>query len=213
MTPPSDLPPPPPSPDTRLWSDRAGMLDDRARAMGALARWYLAPHRALLLWLATTVFALGWALAVSGYEFLVTGEAVEHVLGVIFLGLALGATVPSSLGVASGIRRDVSVGARLRDWADLDRDPQTLPRWRVPGSALLWLLPSIVLCCLGPALGASAAVSDDDAENIGMIMGIAVVFATAGALGMAKAIGYYRLVRRELLPPAETVTEPADEQF
>jgi len=200
MTPPDALPPPPPAPDLRPWPDRAGLLADRARAMGTLARWYMAPHRALLLWLLTLVFALGWTLAVSGFQFLVTGQIVEHILGVIFLGLALGATVPSSLGLASGIRRDVFVGARLRDWAELGRDPQTLPHWRVSGSALLWLLPSLVLCCLGLVLGASTAMSDLGAETFGVAMGIAVVFAVTGGLGLLKAIGYYRLVNRELSP-------------
>ncbi|MET7765829.1 hypothetical protein [Streptomyces sp. NPDC005336] len=200
MTPPIALPPPPPAPDQRPWTDRAGLLDDRARAMGVLARWYMAPHRALLLWLLTVVFALGWALAVSGFQFLVTGEIVEHILGVLFLGLALGATVPSSVGVASGIRRDVFVGARLRDWAALERDPGSLPHWRVSGSALLWLVPSIVLCCLGLVLGAGAAVSDNGAENFSMVLGIAIAFAVAGGLGVAKAIDYYRLVSRELSP-------------
>ncbi|MFD8331742.1 hypothetical protein ACFV42_03625 [Streptomyces solisilvae] len=200
MTPPIELPPPPPGPDERPWKDRAGLLDERARAMGTLARWYLAPHRALLLWLSTLIFALGWSLAVSGFQFLVKGEIVEHILGVIFLGLALGATVPSSLGVASGIRRDVFVGACLRDWAELERDPQTLPHWRVSGGALLWLGPSIVLACLGLALGGFAFFSDISTESFGTVAGIGIVFAAAGALGMAKAIDYYRLVRRELRP-------------
>lgn len=202
MTPPIELPPPPPGPDERPWKDRAGLLDERARAMGTLARWYLAPHRALLLWLSALVFALGWTLAVSGFQFLVKGEIVEHVLGVIFLGLALGATVPSSLGVASGIRRDVFVGACLRDWAELERDPETLPHWRVSGGALLWLGPSIVLACLGLALGGFAFFSDIGTESFGTVAGIGVVFAAAGALGMAKAIDYYRLVSRELRPGA-----------
>ncbi len=200
MTPPIELPPPPPGPDERPWKDRAGLLEERARAMGALARWYLAPHRALLLWLSTLVFALGWSLAVSGFQFLVKGEIIEHVLGVIFLGLALGATVPSSLGVASGIRRDVFVGACLRDWAELERDPQTLPHWRVSGGALLWLGPSIVLACLGLALGGFAVVADIGTESFGTVAGIGIVFAVAGVLGMAKAIDYYRLVSRELRP-------------
>ncbi|WP_432047716.1 hypothetical protein [Streptomyces asiaticus] len=200
MTPPHELPPPPPAPDERPWKDRAGLLDARARAMGALARWYLAPHRALLLWLSTLVFALGWSLAVSGFQFLVKGEIIEHVLGVIFLGLALGATVPSSLGVVSGIRSDVFVGACLRDWAELERDPRTLPHWRVSGGALLWLGPSIVLACLGLALGGFAVFSDVGTESVGTVAGIGLVFAAAGALGMAKAIDYYRLVGRELRP-------------
>ncbi|WP_062009921.1 hypothetical protein [Streptomyces hygroscopicus] len=199
MTSPNELPPPPPAPDERPWNDRAGLLDARARAMGALARWYLAPHRALLLWLSTIVFALGWTLAVSGFQFLVKGEIVEHVLGVIFLGLALGATVPSSLGVVSGIRRDVFVGACLRDWAELERDPQTLPHWRVSGGALLWLGPSIVLTCLGLVLG-GAAVFTDGGDGFGTEAGIGIVFTAAGGLGMAKAIDYYRLVSRELGP-------------
>ncbi|MEU4890815.1 hypothetical protein AB0B12_41300 [Streptomyces sp. NPDC044780] len=200
MTSPNELPSPPPAPDERPWNDRAGLLDERARAMGALARWYLAPHRALLLWLSTLVFALGWTLAVSGFQFLVQGEIIEHILGVIFLGLALGATVPSSLGVISGIRRDVFVGACLRDWAELERDPGTLPHWRVSGGALLWLGPSIVLACLGLVLGGSAVFSDIDTESFGTVAGIGIVFAMAGALGMAKAIDYYRLVSRELAP-------------
>ncbi|MEU5270759.1 hypothetical protein [Streptomyces hygroscopicus] len=199
MTSPNELPPPPPAPEERPWNDRAGLLDARARAMGALARWYLAPHRALLLWLSTIVFALGWTLAVSGFQFLVKGEIVEHVLGVIFLGLALGATVPSSLGVVSGIRRDVFVGACLRDWAELERDPQTLPHWRVSGGALLWLGPSIVLTCLGLVLG-GAAVFTDGGDGFGTEAGIGIVFTAAGGLGMAKAIDYYRLVSRELGP-------------
>ncbi|MFJ4635719.1 hypothetical protein ACIP69_08615 [Streptomyces hygroscopicus] len=199
MTSPNELPPPPPAPDERPWNDRAGLLDARARAMGALARWYLAPHRALLLWLSTIVFALGWTLAVSGFQFLVKGEIIEHILGVIFLGLALGATVPSSLGVVSGIRRDVFVGACLRDWAELERDPQTLPHWRVSGGALLWLGPSIVLTCLGLVLG-GAAVFTDGGDGFGTEAGIGIVFTAAGGLGMAKAIDYYRLVSRELGP-------------
>ncbi|MET7932614.1 hypothetical protein [Streptomyces sp. NPDC005322] len=200
MTTPTALPPPPPAPDERTWTDRAGLLDERARAMRALARQYMAPHRALLLWLLTLIFALGWALAVSGFRFLVTGEIVEHILGVIFLALALGATVPTALGVASGIRRDLFVGARLRGWAALARDPQTLPHWQVSAGALLWLVPSVVLCSLGLILVAGAAVSDDDAENVGTVLGTGIAFAVAGGLGMAKAIDYYRLVSRELSP-------------
>ncbi|MEU8822203.1 hypothetical protein [Streptomyces sp. NPDC048636] len=200
MLPSTALPPSPPAPEEGAWADRAGLLEERARAMGALARWYLAPHRALLLWLATMVFALGWVLAVSGFQFLVTGQLVEHLLGVMFLGLALGATIPSSLGVAAGIRRDVSVGGRLRDWARLAHDPRTLPLWRVPGSALLWLLPSVLLSSLGLALGASTVFSELSPESFGTLLGISVVFAAAGGLGLAKAIAYYRLVSRELTP-------------
>ncbi|WP_236076018.1 hypothetical protein [Streptomyces coffeae] len=181
-------PPPPPAPPPGERADRAGLLEERARAMGMLARWYLAPQRALLLWLAAGVFALGWVLAVSGFQFLVTGRLVEQVLGVMFLVLALGATIPSSLGVAHGIRRDVVVGGRLRDWARLDRDAQTLPLWRVPGSALLWLLPSVVLCSLGSVLGMSTVFSGTEPEGFGMLMGVSVVFAAAGGLGLAKAI-------------------------
>jgi heme A synthase len=70
----------------------------------------------------------------------------------------------------------------------------------VSGSALLWLLPSLLLCCLGLVLGASTVMSDLGAETFGVAMGIAVVFAAAGGLGLVKAIGYYRLVNRELSP-------------
>ncbi|QKV93215.1 hypothetical protein HUT19_16820 [Streptomyces sp. NA02950] len=206
MLPPTTPLPPPPAPERGERADRAGLLDDRARAMGALARWYLAPHRALLLWLSAMVFALGWVLAVSGFQFLVTGQLVEHVLGVLFLGLALGATIPSSLGVATGIRRDVLVGQRLRAWARVERDPRTLPLWRVRGGALLWLLPSVVLCSLGLALGAATVFSGPSPEGFGMLTGIAAVSAAAGGLGLAKTIDYYRLVYRELTP------EPTPEQ-
>ncbi|WP_431775482.1 hypothetical protein [Streptomyces cucumeris] len=198
-------PPPPPVPEQGAWGDRAGLLEERARALGTLARWYMAPHRALLLWLSAMVFALGWVLAVSGFQFLVTGELVEHILGVMFLGLSLGATIPSSLGVATGIRRDVVVGGRLRDWARLERDPRTLPLWRVRGGGLLWLLPSVLLSSLGLALGVSTVSAELSPEGFGSLIGIAVVFAAAGGLGLAKAIDYYRLVSRELTP------EPAPE--
>ena len=67
------------------------------------------------------------------------------------------------------------------------------------GSALLWLLPSLLLCCLGLVLGASTAMSDLGAETFGVAMGIAVVFRWRGS-GLLKAIGYYRLVNRERSP-------------
>ncbi|MFK4182635.1 hypothetical protein ACI2L4_01235 [Streptomyces sparsogenes] len=187
-------------------ADRADLLAERTEELRELTARYLARRRALLLWLATGLVAAGWAAAWAGWRYVAAGDVVSVALGVFLLALAAGLAVPSALAVASGARDDLEARERLRAWARSARDRDTLARWHSPGRALFWLLPSLVLCCFGSASAAMAAAGDGSA----LTLGLAVLLAGTGALGMAKAVGYYRLVSRELTPVPE-VDEPPHE--
>lgn len=191
-----------PEPD----ADRADLLAERTEELRELTARYLARRKALLLWLATGLVAAGWAAAWAGWRYVAAGDVVSVALGVFLLALAAGLAVPSALAVASGARDDLEARERLRAWARSARDRDTLARWHSPGRALFWLLPSLVLCCFGSASAAMTAAGDGSA----LTLGLAVLLAGTGALGMVKAVGYYRLVSRELAPVPE-VDEPPHE--
>ncbi|MEU1663379.1 hypothetical protein ABZ547_07175 [Streptomyces sparsogenes] len=185
-------------------ADRAALLAERTEELRELTAWYLARRRALLLWLATGLVAAGWAAAWAGCRYVAAGDVVSVALGVFLLALAAGLAVPSALAVASGARDDLEARERLRAWARSARDRDTLARWHSPGRALFWLLPSLVLCCFGSASAAMTAAGDGSA----LTLGLAVLLAGTGALGMVKAVGYYRLVSRELTPVPEADEPP-----
>ncbi|MDX3226424.1 hypothetical protein [Streptomyces sp. ME19-01-6] len=189
----SPPPPPGPAPDRPSRPDRAAHLAERAEALRELVPSYLARRRALLLWLAAGLIAVGWAAIWVGCRYVAMGDVVSVVLGVFCLALAVGLVVPSTLAVASGVREDLEARERLLAWAGSARDRDSLARWHSPGRALFWLLPSLVLCCFGSASAAMAAV-----DGSARALGFALLAGGTGALGMAKAVGYYRLVSREL---------------
>lgn len=195
--------PPDPAPDIRSGPDRAGLLAERTEALRELVPWYLARRRALLFWLAAGLIAVGWAAAWAGSRYVGMGDVISVVLGVFFLAVSVGFVVPSALAVISGVRDDLEARERLRAWAGAARDRDSLAQWHSPGRALFWLLPSLLLCCFGSASAARAAAVDGSARALGC----AVVLAGTGALGMAKAVGYYRLVTRELTPAPEADPE------
>lgn len=203
----SSLPSPPdpasgrPSPP----AGRADRLAERAETLRELVPSYLARRRALLLWLAAGLVATGWAAIWAGCRYVVMDDVVSVVVGAFFLAVAVGLVVPSTLAVASGVRDDLEARERLRAWAGSARDRDSLARWHSPGRALFWLLPSLVLCCFGAASTAAAA-----ADGSARALGFALVAAGTGALGMAKAVGYYRLVSRELTPAPEEPEEPGE---
>ncbi|MES4904619.1 MULTISPECIES: hypothetical protein [unclassified Streptomyces] len=200
--------PPPPDPASDLPSrpaERAAHLAERAEALRELVPSYLSRRRALLLWLAAGLIASGWAAIWVGGRYVGMGDVVSVVLGVFCLALAVGFVVPSALVVASGVREDLEARERLRAWARSARDRDSLARWHSPGRALFWLLPSLVLCCFGSASAAVAAM-----DGSARALGFALVAAGAGALGMGKAVGYYRLVSRELTPAPEESDEHGD---
>ncbi|MDW6060655.1 hypothetical protein SAZ11_24940 [Streptomyces sp. FXJ1.4098] len=203
----SSLPSPPdpasgrPSPP----AGRADRLAERAEVLRELVPSYLARRRALLLWLAAGLVATGWAAIWVGCRYVVMDDVVSVVVGAFFLAVAVGLVVPSTLAVASGVRDDLEARERLRAWAGSARDRDSLALWHSPGRALFWLLPSLVLCCFGAASTAVAA-----ADGSARALGFALVAAGTGALGMAKAVGYYRLVSRELTPAPGEPEEPEE---
>ncbi|WFB07909.1 hypothetical protein LRS74_13250 [Streptomyces sp. LX-29] len=174
--------------------------DDRTAALRGLARRYLALRRVLWLWLLTGLVLVGWTLAIPGFRFVTAGELFDRVAGGLFLVLALLFVVPSVLAVAFGVHQDIELREELHDRAAVGHAPRTVPLWHAPGRALLWLLPSLVLGCAGVVLGGSTALSDADGPGHPAVLGMAGTLAAAGALGMFKAVDYYRLVRRELGP-------------
>ncbi|TVL93680.1 hypothetical protein [Streptomyces sp. SAJ15] len=174
--------------------------DARTAALRGLARRYLALRRVLWLWLLTGLVLLGWTLAIPGFRFVTADELFDRVAGGLFLFLALVIVVPSALAVAFGVHQDIELREELHDRAAVEHTPRTVPLWHAPGRALLWLLPSLVLGCAGVVLGGSTALSDADGPGHPAVLGMAGTLAAAGALGMFKAVDYYRLVRRELGP-------------
>ncbi|MGY0059343.1 hypothetical protein ACWY4P_22770 [Streptomyces sp. LZ34] len=194
----ASLPPPP---------DRAAHLAERTEALRELVPSYLARRRALLLWLAAGLIALGWAAIWVGCRYVAMGDVVSVMLGAFCLAVAVGLVVPSTLAVASGVREDLEAREQLRAWAGSARDRDSLARWHSPGRALFWLLPSLVLCCFGAA---SVAVAAADGSARALVF--ALVAAGTGGLGMAKSVGYYRLVSRELTPAPEEPEEPVESE-
>ncbi|MEU0808839.1 hypothetical protein [Streptomyces sp. NPDC005970] len=197
--------PPPPDPASDIWPppDHADLLAEREEALRELVPWYLGRRRALLFWLAAGLISVGWVAAWAGSRYVGMGDVVSVVLGVFFLAVAVGFVVPTTLAMTSGVRDDLEARERLRAWAGAGRDRDSLARWHSPGRALFWLLPSLLLCCFGSASAARAAAVDGSVRALGC----AVVLAGTGALGMAKAVGYYRLVTRELTPAPEADPE------
>jgi hypothetical protein len=197
--------PPPPAHASDLPSqpaERAAHLAERTEALRELVPPYLARRRALLLWLAAGLIEVGWAAIWLGCRYVAMGDAVSVVLGAFCLAVAVGLVVPSALAVTSAVRDDLEARERLRAWARSARDRDSLARWHSPGRALFWLLPSLVLCCFGAASAAVAAM-----DGSARALGFALVAAGTGALGMAKAVGYYRLVSRQLTPAPEEFEE------
>ncbi|KUJ70010.1 hypothetical protein ACZ90_06510 [Streptomyces albus subsp. albus] len=214
------LPPPPPLPQPPgAGADRASAeatAEERAQALEALVPRYLARGRTLLLWLLTGLLGLGWSIASPGLGHLLRGELFDLVLGGIMLLLAAALLIPGVLVLGGAIREDIRVRGLLHGWAALRRLPweeqhgqwrePAGPGWHAPGAALFLLLPSLLLCCTGVLLGTiglSRLLHGHTVPAVGL--GLAGILAAGGALGLAKAVDYYRLVARELAP-----ARPAD---
>ncbi|MFC0600478.1 hypothetical protein [Streptomyces palmae] len=219
----ADLSPPPPLPEPPVPAiDGQGggvTSEERTQALEVLVPRYLARGRTLLLWLLTGVLGLGWTIASPGVGHLLRGELFDLVLGGLMLLLAASLLIPGTLVLGGAIREDIRVRDLLHRWAALHRQPpqappeapyeqqqgRARPRWHAPGSALFLLLPSLLLCCTGALMvttGLGRLLHGHAVPVLGL--GLAGILAGGGALGLAKAIDYYRLVARELTPARAT---------
>ncbi|WP_431042740.1 hypothetical protein ACQUSR_12985 [Streptomyces sp. P1-3] len=163
-----------------------------------LARRYLAPGRALGLWLLTALLVLGCVLAVPGVGYMSEGEPFGVVVGAVLLGIALALAVPSVLILADGIREEADARDRLHDEAAAG-DAVAVTAWHTPARALFWFLPSLVLCCTGLALAGTLVVSGSGSDAMyPAVLAITGILTTTGALGLLKSVDYYRLVARRL---------------
>lgn len=183
--------------------DRETPRAERCRALAELTRHYLAARRTLLFWLGTALLGLGWTIAAPGIGYLLDGDLFGIAVGGVFLLIAAALMVPTALALGGAAREDLRTRAALHAWAALDRDPRTRAQWHAPERALLLALPALLVCCAGPVLGA-ATVATGLHEHLTypVAFGLAGILTVCGALALAKAADYYRLVVRELGPPA-----------
>ncbi|MFH8366178.1 hypothetical protein [Streptomyces sp. NPDC018031] len=194
--------PPPPLPSApgpaSAWTDRQTLRAERSRALADLSRHYLDGRRTMLLWLVTGLLGLGWAIAAPGVEYLLEGDLFGTALGGALLLIAVVLMVPSVLALGGAVREDLRTRGVLHGWARLDRDPVARAAWHAPARALFLALPALGVCCTGLVLGAVTAA--DGTHPV--LLGLCGILTACGALGMVKALDYYRLVARELSVPA-----------
>ncbi|MCX4770430.1 MULTISPECIES: hypothetical protein [unclassified Streptomyces] len=200
----SALPPPPPPVEIRAWPDRGALLADRALILGELVKMHLGPGRLGLLWLWGALGALGWSLVGAA---LVTLEESYDVFsaffGVVFLVLGVGCLVPAVILVVVGLRRDRVIRRLLAQWGELDRDPVGDRALRLPGTSLVWLLGSFLLCALGlyacVAVPAGAVRGEDTYGLMALVMGLGFIGWLIGLTGVTKALLHRRWVLRVLI--------------
>ncbi|MFJ2706525.1 hypothetical protein ACIO3R_25455 [Streptomyces sp. NPDC087428] len=206
----SALPPPPPPVEIRTWPDRGALLADRALILGELVKAHLGPARLGMLWLWGGLGALGWSLVGTA---LITFEESYDIFsaffGVVFLVLGVCCLVPAVVLVAVGLRRDRRVRRLLTQWGELDRDTVGDRVLRLPGTSLVWLLGSFLLCAFGlyacVAVPAGAVRGDDTYGLVALVMGLGFIGWLIGLIGATKAFLHRRWVLRVLIgTPAPT---------
>ncbi|MFI6107186.1 hypothetical protein [Streptomyces sp. NPDC051310] len=209
------LPPPPPPVHLRTWPDREALLGDRALAVGELTRRLLGGRRLTLFLLVLGGLQLGWLIAGGALISLDDGpldpfSLLFAVLGVCF-GVAL--LVPAGYAAASGVRRDRAARALLLQWAALDRDPARDARFRAPAPSVTWFLLSFVLCAAGLWISftvpAAARPGTTTYAEVAYGMGAGLLLWVHGLMGLAKAVGHYRLAVRLLRAPGPPEPAPA----
>ncbi|MFF8813235.1 hypothetical protein [Streptomyces pactum] len=199
--PPADVAPT--EPGTAFGPGREALRAARSRALAELAGHHLAERRTLLLWLGTALLVVGWLLAVPGVGYLADGDVFGAAAGGGCLLLAGALAAPSALALGQAAREDLRARAELRRWALLDRDPDRRAHWYVPRQARLLVLSALAVCGGGLALGLTAALSGPPGVlSFPAALGLGAVLAVMGGAGLLKAADFYRLVIRELGPPA-----------
>lgn len=200
----SALPPPPPPVEIRTWPDRGALLADRALILGELVKMHMGPGRLGLLWLWGALGALGWSLV--GTAILTFEESYDFfsaVFGVIFLAIGACCLVPAVVLVVVGLRRDREIRRLLSQWGELDRDPAGDGPLRLPGTSLVWLLGSFLLCAFGlyacVAVQAGAVRGDDTYGLMALVMGLGFIGWLIGLTGVTKAFLHRRWVLRVLI--------------
>lgn len=193
----------------RAWPDREALLADRARAMGELIRLSIGVPHLLLLWLTVAGFAVGWGLvgaALKTFEDAI--DSLSYVGGALVACMGAACMIPTGFVIVIGIRRDMRVSERLRQWSSLDRDPVGDARLRSPGLSLSWFVPSFLLCALGLwmcfAIPATAQPGRETYADVALVMGLGFIIWLTGLLGVAKAVSHYRWAVRLVSgsPPA-----------
>ncbi|WP_328865737.1 hypothetical protein [Streptomyces sp. NBC_00304] len=200
----SALPPPPPPVEIRTWPDRGALLADRALILGELVKMHLGPGRLGLLWLWGGLGALGWSLIGTAFiSFEESYDIFGAIYGVVLLALGAGALVPAVFLVAVGLRRDIQVRRLLVGWGELERDPVGDRALRMPGTSLVWLLLSFLLCAGGlftcVAVPAGATRGDDSYGLVALGMGLGLIGWLVGLIGVTKALLHRRWVIRVLI--------------
>lgn len=200
----SALPPPPPPVEIRTWPDRGALLADRALLLGALVRMHLGPGRLGLLWLWGALGALGWSLISTAFiTFEESYDVISAIVGLVLLVLGVCCLVPAVILVVVGLRRDVLIRRLLAQWGELDRDPVADRALRMPGTSLVWLLVSFLLCACGlyagVAVPAGAVRGHDTYGLMALIMGLGLIGWIIGLIGVTKALLHRRWVIRVLI--------------
>lgn len=200
----SALPPPPPPVEIRTWPDRGALLADRALLLGELVKMHLGPGRLGLLWLWGALGALGWSLISTAFiTFEESYDVISAIIGLVLLVLGVCCLVPAVILVVVGLRRDVLIRRLLAQWGELDRDPVGDRAYRLPGTSLVWLLLSFLLCALGlyacVAVPAGAVRGHDTYGLMALIMGLGLVGWLIGLIGVTKALLHRRWVIRVLI--------------
>ncbi|MCM2412284.1 MULTISPECIES: hypothetical protein [unclassified Streptomyces] len=200
----SALPPPPPPVEIRTWPDRGALLADRALILGELVKLHLGPGRLGLLWLWGALGALGWSLVGTALiTFEESYDIFSAVFGVVFLAMGACCLVPAVVLVVVGLRRDREIRRLLAQWGALDRDPARDAALRLPGTSLVWLLSSFLLCASGlyacVAVPAGAVRGDDTYGLVALVMGLGFIGWLIGLSGITKALLHRRWVLRVLI--------------
>lgn len=200
----SALPPPPPPVEIRTWPDRGALLADRALLLGELVKKHLGPGRLGLLWLWGALVALGWSLISTAFiTFEESYDVISAIIGLVLLVLGGCCLVPAVILVVFGLRRDVLIRRLLAQWGELDRDPVADRALRLPGTSLVWLLLSFLLCACGLyaciAVPAGAVRGQDTYGLMALVMGLGLIGWLIGLIGVTKALLHRRWVMRVLI--------------
>ncbi|MFB7559459.1 hypothetical protein [Streptomyces brevispora] len=198
------LPPPPPPVEVRSRPDRGALRADRALVLGELVTMHLGPGRLGLLWLRGALGALGWSLIGTALiTFEESYDVAGAIVGVALLAVGACGLAPAVVLVVVGLRRDREIRRLLAQWGELDRDPAADRALRLPGTSLVWLLGSFLLCAVGlytcVAVPAGAVRGDDTYGLVALGMGLGFIGWLIGLTGVTKALLHRRWVLRVLI--------------